>query len=283
MTGWIKIYRDIRKHWIFDDDAYFRAWCIILMTVNYEPKKMLIGKQIIECGRGQSLLSLSSWVKEFGVKKWSVQRVRTFFQLLQDDDMISVEGLSKTTRLTVLNYDSYQDIQHTSNTQLTNKQHSSNTQLTTTKEYKEVKEIKETKNKKGKQSASQNAPQNDFLDKVVDQFCESHGSYEVINRGKERLAAGRLIGLYKKKYPGADSQSTLEGLRVYFDKCNAIHDNWMKENMSLSLILSKYNEINKILLNGKSTSKKQSGGVSDQFRRWVFEGVLPNETVNQMS
>ncbi len=136
MTGWIKLYRSILDHWVFQDADYFRAWCTIILRVNHEPKKVLIRGEVIECGRGQSVLSLQSWVKEFGVDKWSIQKVRTFFKLLENDGMITTEGMAKTTRLTVCNYEDYQNEQHSNNKQPTRSQHAANTHLTTTKETK---------------------------------------------------------------------------------------------------------------------------------------------------
>lgn len=117
---------------------------IILFTVNFEPKKQLIEGELIVCNRGQSTMSLSSWASKFG-RKWSIQKVRTFFKLLEKDKMITIEGLRKTTRLTVCNYESYQDEQQGENKQITQRQHATNTQLTTTKECKESKEVKNDK------------------------------------------------------------------------------------------------------------------------------------------
>lgn len=149
-NGWIKIYRSILKHWIFDDPSYFRAWIIMLMTVNYEEKKTVINGQIIECKRGQSILSIESWVNIFGVSKkkgkWTYQKVRTFFDLLLSEGMITKENLIKTTRITICNYDSYQNVQQPLNNQITTKQQPNNNQITTTKERKELKKDKKYKN-----------------------------------------------------------------------------------------------------------------------------------------
>lgn len=141
MEGWIKLHRKIAQHWIYKNSDYVKAWICILITVNYEDKKVLIHGELIECKRSQSLLSLLSWAKLFG-KNWTIQKVRTFFELLKSDSMIITEGLPKTTRLTVCNYDDYQTEQQTDNTQITFKQQTDNTQITTTKEVKEVKKIK---------------------------------------------------------------------------------------------------------------------------------------------
>lgn len=146
MSGWIKIYRQIDKHWVWENESYFKAWITILLRVNFEDRKTLVSGELIDCKRGQSLYSLKTWAKIFG-KNWTIQRVRTFFELLKKEHMINTEGLQKTTRLTVLNYDSYQNEQQTNNTQKsfesTHKQHTDNTQITSTKEGKEGKEVKE--------------------------------------------------------------------------------------------------------------------------------------------
>lgn len=119
MKGWIRLHRSIMTHWIFKNPNYFRAWCIMLLTVNYEKTTVLVNSQLVECDRGQSLLSLHSWVQEFGVSQWSIQKVRTFFELLKKDKMITTECISKTTRLTICNYDSYQGVQQGHNTEIT--------------------------------------------------------------------------------------------------------------------------------------------------------------------
>ena len=149
MKGWIKTHRSIQEHWIFTDAEKYRAWMIILFSVNFEPKKQLIQGELIECDRGQSLFSLKTWSNKLGAK-WSIQKIRTFFSLLEKDKMIRIEGLQKTTRLTVCNYDYYQEEQHTDNTQITRSQHAANTQITTTKEREELKQLKKVKKVKGK-------------------------------------------------------------------------------------------------------------------------------------
>jgi len=144
MAGWIKTYRAIQDHWIFSDAEKLRAWMIILFTVNFEDKKQMIEGEIIECKRGQSILSLNSWAEKFG-RKWSIQKVRTFFNLLKKDKMITTEGLRKTTRLTVCKYDTYQDEQQRDNIEITHRQQGDNKEITTTKECKELEEVKNYK------------------------------------------------------------------------------------------------------------------------------------------
>lgn len=133
--GWIKIHRQIQNHWIWDNPDYLKAWIAILMTVNHDEKKIIIHGELFECGRGESLLSLANWAKTFG-KGWTIQRTRTFFNLLEKDKMVNTEGCRKTTRLKVCNYESYQEVQQTNNKQTTGKQQADNKQITTNKNDK---------------------------------------------------------------------------------------------------------------------------------------------------
>jgi len=135
-AGWVKLYRSIKKHWIWEDPHRLRFWISILLDVNHSDKKVLISGTLITCNRGQSVKSLKTWAAE---NRCSVQVVRTFFKLLQQDRMIKLENVKKSTRLTVCNYVSYNDSQHSANTLLTRDQHAANTQLTTNKNVKNVK------------------------------------------------------------------------------------------------------------------------------------------------
>lgn len=251
MSGWIKIYRDIQGHWIWKNPAYLKAWINILLTVNFEDKKVLIESELIDCKRGQALLSLQSWVKILG-PGWTLQRVRTFFNLLKDDGMIDTEGMRKTTRLTVCKYEQYQDLQQANNKQTTDKQQAGNKQVTSTKEGKEGKEQKKERSKPSKSA--------DFIDQIIDQFVQAHGSYEVVSKGKERAAAGRLLNIYKERNPAATSEEAIAALRHYFNQCVNINDAWLKSHMSLPIIIDKFNQINTILKNG---GIKKSTGVTD--------------------
>ena len=107
-VGYIKLFRSVREHWIYEDPAHFKAWFDILSEVNFSEKRTKIGTRFEICGRGQSLFSLESWARIFG-KGWNKTSVRRFFKLLETDEMLTVENLEfRTTRITVVNYDEYQ-------------------------------------------------------------------------------------------------------------------------------------------------------------------------------
>lgn len=126
--GFISLFRSIRKHWVWQDAEKLKWWLDILLEVNHKPQKVLIGGKLIECKRGQTLNSLLTWSKRW---RTNVSKVRRFFKLLESDSMIVTENVSKTTRLTVCKYESYQDWRNDNETIMKRKRNGSETQATT--------------------------------------------------------------------------------------------------------------------------------------------------------
>lgn len=98
--------------------------------------------------------------------------------------------------------------------------------------------------------------QDDFLAKIIGCFKDSYSrhkndEYTVTAIGKEKKAAGGILKLYKSKYPESNSEETLRGLSAFFDQCCNLKNDWIRNNLSLSTILLKFNEI-KLELNGKT-------------------------------
>jgi DNA-binding transcriptional regulator YhcF (GntR family) len=114
MAGWIKLHRQIESHWIYQNSNYLHWWIDILISANFEPKKVLIKGHLLECRRGECLYSLETWAKRWNTNKPAVNR---FLTLLKKDGMITLKSETVTTRLTICKYDSYQDEQNGSETQ----------------------------------------------------------------------------------------------------------------------------------------------------------------------
>ena len=143
MSSWIKLFRDINKHWIWQNSDYLKWWLDILLEVNHAHAKVVINNKIYECNRGEKLYSLDTWAVRWGTNK---SKVRRFLQLLQNDNMIVLKSETQTTRLTVCKYDTYQDMRNADETQMKRKRNASETHLTPIEEGKEEKEEKEETN-----------------------------------------------------------------------------------------------------------------------------------------
>lgn len=145
-SGWIKIYRSIRKHWLWPKNrplTELEAWITILIEVNHESEKCRIGCELLNCQRGEKYYSLDTWAKLFN---WHKSKVRRFFILLQNDSMIVLKSVQKTTHLTVCNYESYQSMQNDNETIVKRKRNDRETMATPIEELKNDKELKNLRN-----------------------------------------------------------------------------------------------------------------------------------------
>ena len=140
MAGWIKIHREITKHWIFQDAEKFKWWIDMLFLASYEDNKTVIGNKIVEVKRGQFLGSLSFFMKRWGISK---ERVINFLRLLQSDGMIDKMSDKNVTLITICNYESYQDVPDNKADNLSDYKVNNlpDNLPDTTKEGKEVKEL----------------------------------------------------------------------------------------------------------------------------------------------
>jgi len=110
MEGWISLHRRILDHWIFQNDKYLKAWIWFLLRANHAQSKILVGADLITIERGEFITSLYKICEATGLTN---QNARTFIRLLENDKMINKQTTTKLTKITILNYDSYQIDQQT--------------------------------------------------------------------------------------------------------------------------------------------------------------------------
>jgi len=136
MEGWIKTHRKIQEHWIYKEHrvfSKFEAWTDILLNVNHCEAKVFIKGTLFTVKRGDSINSLETWSKRWN---WTKSKVRRFLELLQSDEMIVIKNEHKTTRLTVCNYDSYQDKRNADETQTKHRRNADETRVKPNKNEK---------------------------------------------------------------------------------------------------------------------------------------------------
>ena len=107
MTGWIKISRDIDKHWLWRDAQRLKWWLDLLLMVSWEDdKEVLLDTNLTTVGRGQAVVSLNMLMERWEVSKPTVIK---FLNLLEQEQMIRREVLGgRIPMLTIVNYDKYQ-------------------------------------------------------------------------------------------------------------------------------------------------------------------------------
>jgi len=107
--GYIAIWRKIQDHEFYREKRVFskyEAWIDILMESqhSYEPQKVMLGMKILYCNYGESLKSMKTWGRRWG---WGKTKVKRFLDLLQRMNQIVYANETITTRIKVINYESY--------------------------------------------------------------------------------------------------------------------------------------------------------------------------------
>lgn len=120
MAGFQKVYRDIQKHWLWEDKPFSRgqAFIDLILSANHQNRKILIDSKLIEVERGSQITSLRKLGEAWG---WSSKKVKKFLEQLQKDEMITYKSDSKKTVVTIENYSHYQDVGNSKETALSPK------------------------------------------------------------------------------------------------------------------------------------------------------------------
>lgn len=212
MQGWIKLHRKIQEHWLYQEKrkfSRFEAWIDLLMMVNHEDAKVVLGNELIEVKRGQRITSIRQLCDRWG---WSNTKVTQFLKLLESDGMATVKSDSKKTVITIDNYDFYQGREDKKTTDKQQENDEEATQKHTNKN------VKNDKNEKNNIVVAERQAQNDEIDILLNRYIQLRGSgfsYSPIDveAAKHILSSGvplnsaltymeELMQSYIPKYPG---------------------------------------------------------------------------------
>lgn len=110
--GYIKLYRDIRDHEIWQEKPFdrARAWIDLIMMVNHEDKKILFDGEPVPVYRGSVITSARKLADRWG---WSRGKVERFLSMLESEIMIRQDRTRKRAMISIVNYDVYQTSQTT--------------------------------------------------------------------------------------------------------------------------------------------------------------------------
>lgn len=147
VEGWLKLYRSIQNHWLWEDKPFSRgqAFVDLLLMANHKDNKILFNGELIEVKRGSRITSLRQLSEAWG---WSTKKTKKFLELLEKDNMITVRSDNKKTLVTIENYGVYQEV---GNTEETQEKHQGNSEETQRKNKRNSKEIQKKTNKNDKE------------------------------------------------------------------------------------------------------------------------------------
>ena len=105
-NGWVKINREIKKHWIWESSDFFKYWIDMLMMANWKDNKKYFKGKLYIIKRGSFPTSFRSLSQKWNT---STGKVRRFIELLKNDKMIDTHSDMGFTLIKICNYDKYQN------------------------------------------------------------------------------------------------------------------------------------------------------------------------------
>ena len=142
MSGWIKLHRNIRNHWLWSERPFDKraAWIDLLMMASHKENRFVLGNELMEVKRGEFITSELKLMERWG---WSKSKVRGFLKLLEMDSMIVRKADSKKTSITIVNYSAWQDEETAEELEKNYKKTAKRLQKDTIKNVKNIKNVKE--------------------------------------------------------------------------------------------------------------------------------------------
>lgn len=271
MEGWIKLYRQFLEWEWFTRAEMVQLFLYFLLKANHEPAKW----RGIDIKQGQFITSLDRISRETGL---SVQTIRTSINRLKSTNEITVESTNRNTMITICNYSIYQEQKAEdnkqnnipSNNQTTNDQQTDNKQLTTNKNEKNNKNDKEDLQSKDcpnpDEEVLKEKPKRKRTAKPKKSEEEIDKDAELNKKSREAFEA-RYFRLFKEKYywqakdagnmtrvlnalkhqreqKGLSNENNVEVVAALTSFLNeAVKDEWIVKNFSISVLFSKFNEI----------------------------------------
>lgn len=105
--GFIKLYRSILHNpFLIGNSKAFHLFCWCLLKANWEEKHIFIGRKKVKIKRGQFITSGEKIVDNLGIKR---RTAIDWLKKLEKEDMLKVETTKNYTKISIKNYDSYQD------------------------------------------------------------------------------------------------------------------------------------------------------------------------------
>lgn len=106
MDGFIKIYRSLFDNWLWEEKPFSKgqAWIDLLQLANISDSQALIKGRVITIKRGQVFRPLDALSKRWG---WGKKKTRLFLSLLENQKMVTTEGTTGGTLITIVKYANY--------------------------------------------------------------------------------------------------------------------------------------------------------------------------------
>jgi hypothetical protein len=264
MIGWVKLQRQLLTWEWFKTTNMVHLFVYLLLKANHT-KGLWQG---IEIQRGQLITGIKSLQNDTNI---SQQTLRTCLKRLQKTEEINIQSTNKYSIITIINYESYQDEEITTNKQpnkqLTSNQQATNKQLTTNNNNKELKNNKN--NKEYKELLLSEINISDFTNINQKYFEITLAFYELFKNNLTEAGA-TLKNISKAKGTWIDEirliietdKYTIEDLQQVYSFLQ-INDFWKKNILSTSKLRKQMDNLKLQIKNGINKGNNQKRDVAE--------------------
>jgi len=216
MEGWVKLHRKILENPVVcKDSEYFSIWIYLILNATHSTYKVLFAGSQIELKSGQLITGRKSISEKFNIDESKVQRV---LKTLEIEQQIKQQTSNKNRLITILNWDTYQQIEQQDTQQLNNNCTTTEQQLNTNKNVKNINNGNNVKNVKQIKDIVASAPLIYFTDdKLNSTFLDFISMRKKLKNG---AMTDRAIELMIKKINGMDPDTAIYELE------RSITNNW---------------------------------------------------------
>lgn len=188
--GWIKLYRKLQDHWLWDEKPFSKAqaWIDLLFLANHKGKKILLGNKLYDVERGSFVTSELKLMERWG---WGKTKTRAFLELLQKEKMIEKKADHKKTVINIVNYAKHAVLNEADKPQIDHEQTTSRPRADTNKNIKNDKNVK-----------------NNIKENIIKENRHKYGEY------KNVLLSDEEIEKLKAEFPN-DYENRIERLSEY--------------------------------------------------------------------
>lgn len=179
--GYVSIHRKILDHPIANRPTYSWLWIVLLLSANFQDKKVIWEGKTITCKRGQFITSRKSLSKQTGIPEGTIEDILRWLEIQQQ---IQQQKNNKWRMITILKYDYYQLSDRQSNSQPTSSRHLADTTNNDNNDNNEKKD--------SVKSSKKNFPENINIEELQKQFPSKNIEEEIKKMKNYCQTTGRI-------------------------------------------------------------------------------------------
>jgi hypothetical protein len=116
MSGWIKLYRQVKDKPYYKDSEFIHLWIHLLLCANHSEAEYLNGYDIVKLKKGQFITGRKKLSFETGISESKIERILKVFE---SEQQIEQQTNSRNRLISIVSWDKYQQIEQQMNSKWT--------------------------------------------------------------------------------------------------------------------------------------------------------------------